>query len=262
VAKRTIQAKHNVLLILLLFVVVSLVVGFFFFKTHDSSFRTISLATTYTGTLPCADCSGLVTTLTLIKQHRNSGSYVLHELYEGKMTTPLVTEGKWKITRGSADNPKAHVLLLLPSDNEEVAYYLIDGETKLTMLNQEKGKIDSPFNETLVSTKAPPQHQYPGLANPASQNCTKVGGTLTMHKHGDGGEYGLCEFEDNMACEEWALFRGQCPVGGVKTTGYDTVEQNYCAWVGGKTLAEPNASCTLPNGNVCKDDALYNGTCQ
>jgi putative hemolysin len=100
------------------------------------------------------------------------------------------------------------------------------------------------------------------LANPASVNCVKKGGTLEIKTNGTGEQYGLCMFEDNMACEEWALFRGDCPVGGIKTTGYDTIEQNYCAWIGGKTLAVPNATCALPDGKVCSDTAVYNGTCQ
>lgn len=99
------------------------------------------------------------------------------------------------------------------------------------------------------------------LANPASVNCEKQGGTLVMKKNGAGGEYGLCVFEDNMACEEWALFRGECPVGGVKTTGYDNVEQMYCAWLGGKTLAVENATCTLPSGKTCGTEAVFNGLC-
>lgn len=100
------------------------------------------------------------------------------------------------------------------------------------------------------------------LANPASVNCKKVGGNLLIETKPDGSQYGLCDFGDNMQCEEWALYRGQCPVGGIKTTGYDTTAEKYCAWVGGKTLAVTDAKCTLPNGHVCADDAAYNGTCQ
>lgn len=97
--------------------------------------------------------------------------------------------------------------------------------------------------------------------NPASRYCLKVGGTVTIRIRGDGRAYGLCQFPDNRACEEWALFRGHCPVGGVKITGFDTIAQQYCAWLGGETLAVPQATCTFPNGRVCNDDALYNGTC-
>ena len=58
-----------------------------------------------------------------------------------------------------------------------------------------------------------------GIANPASVNCINKGGTLSIQKRSDGGEYGICIFEDNRQCEEWALFRGECPVGGKKVTG-------------------------------------------
>jgi putative hemolysin len=99
------------------------------------------------------------------------------------------------------------------------------------------------------------------LANPASVNCGKQGGTLKILKNGSGGEYGLCQFEDNMACEEWALYRGDCPVGGIKTTGFDTVEEKYCAWLGGQTYAVEDATCTLPSGKTCGDKELYNDSC-
>jgi len=107
-----------------------------------------------------------------------------------------------------------------------------------------------------------PSGQPPTLANPASVNCTNKGGTLVIQKRSDGGEYGLCTFEDAYACEEWALFRGECPVGGVRTTGYDTVAQKYCAWVGGQTLAEPNAVCTFADGSTCKTPDLFSGYCR
>ena len=99
------------------------------------------------------------------------------------------------------------------------------------------------------------------IANPASVNCTKVGGNLVMQKDGSGGEYGLCSFEDNKACEEWALFRGDCPVGGRKTTGFDTIDQKYCAWRGGDTLAVKNSVCTFKNGSKCSTTDFYNGKC-
>lgn len=100
------------------------------------------------------------------------------------------------------------------------------------------------------------------LSNPASEYCIKVGGTLESQTRGDGGEYAVCNFEDNQSCEEWALYRRNCPIGGIKTTGYDTPEEIYCVLTGGKTTATPNSSCTLPGGNVCSNSDLYNGKCQ
>jgi putative hemolysin len=99
------------------------------------------------------------------------------------------------------------------------------------------------------------------MANPASSNCLKVGGSVVIDKRGDGGEYGLCYFEDNRACEEWALLRGECPVGGRKTTGFDTIDQKYCAWLGGSTFAVENAICIFKNGRQCSTIELYNGKC-
>src|SRR5262245_52405113 len=41
-------------------------------------------------------------------------------------------------------------------------------------------------------------------ANPASENCVAQGGRLVIETAGDGGEFGVCLFEDNRQCEEWA----------------------------------------------------------
>lgn len=54
------------------------------------------------------------------------------------------------------------------------------------------------------------------IANPASTHCIEVGGSLMIKKGDDGGEYGVCSFKGGRQCEEWALFRGECPVGGIE----------------------------------------------
>ena len=114
------------------------------------------------------------------------------------------------------------------------------------------------------TTKAP----EPGIANPASENCIKQGGTLSIVERGDGGQYGICMFEDNRQCEEWALLRGDCPVGGLKVTGYFTEAARYCAITGGTyaITGESNTdneqgTCTFKNGAVCDVWAYYNGVC-
>lgn len=107
-----------------------------------------------------------------------------------------------------------------------------------------------------------------GMANPASVNCAKQGGTLVIEKRGDGGEFGVCYFEDNRQCEEWALLRGECPVGGVKVTGYLTPAARYCAISGGAYTVTGNSgqddeqgTCTFKNGTSCDVWAYYDGTC-
>lgn len=130
------------------------------------------------------------------------------------------------------------------------------------------------YLSTAVNKKAPQANQdriYPtitptpqksqGLANPASVYCGKQGGTTVIQTNGSGGQYGLCDFGSGMACEEWAMYRGECPIGGIRTTGFDNIQQKYCAWSGGQTLAVQNATCTFKNGKSCSVDAFYNGSC-
>jgi Tol biopolymer transport system component len=106
------------------------------------------------------------------------------------------------------------------------------------------------------------------LANPASANCVKVGGMLAMEQRGDLGEMGVCYFEDNLQCEEWALLRGECPVGGRKVTGYITEAGRFCAITGGEYAItggsnsdNEQGTCTFPNGKTCDAWGYYNGTC-
>jgi putative hemolysin len=105
-------------------------------------------------------------------------------------------------------------------------------------------------------------------SNPAATNCINVGGTPNIETRSDGGEYGVCYFPDNKQCEEWALLRGQCPVGGVKVTGYNTPAARYCAITGGQytiigttNTGEEAGSCTLPSGTVCDAGEYYSGAC-
>ncbi len=115
-----------------------------------------------------------------------------------------------------------------------------------------------------------PQPEGPqiGMANPASQNCIAKGGRLVLETRGDGGQYGVCFFEDNRQCEEWALFNGECPEGGLKVTGYVTKAAQYCVITGGSytITGESNTpneqgTCTYPSGSVCDVWALFNGMC-
>lgn len=48
-----------------------------------------------------------------------------------------------------------------------------------------------------------------GVANPASVYCREIGGELTMVE-GEGGTSGVCK-KDGAECDEWALYRGECP---------------------------------------------------
>ena len=105
-------------------------------------------------------------------------------------------------------------------------------------------------------------------SNPAAANCINVGGTPKTETRPDGGQYGVCYFGDNYVCEQWALMHGECPVGGVKVTGYNTPAARYCAITGGKYVpigttdtGQEAGNCTLPSGKVCDAGDYYNGAC-
>lgn len=53
-----------------------------------------------------------------------------------------------------------------------------------------------------LPTATQPESIRPDIANPASQNCLEQGGTLSLEERGDGGQFGVCCFEDNRQCEE------------------------------------------------------------
>jgi putative hemolysin len=107
-----------------------------------------------------------------------------------------------------------------------------------------------------------------GLTNPASANCIAEGGELRIETAGHG-QYGVCLFEDNRQCEEWALLRRGCPSGGIRVTGYVTPQARYCAIRGGDYVVTregtatttEQGSCTLPGEPPCDALALYDGRC-
>jgi putative hemolysin len=106
------------------------------------------------------------------------------------------------------------------------------------------------------------------IANPASENCVEQGGTVVIEERGDGGQYGVCLFEENRQCEEWAMLRGDCPVGGIKVTGYITDAGRFCAITGGTyevtgsdDSGEELGTCTLADGQTCDAWGYYNGEC-
>ncbi len=115
-------------------------------------------------------------------------------------------------------------------------------------------KVEFPWANNLSG-----QAEWLGLANPASLNCQDKGGQIMM-KENALGQYGVCLFEDNRQCEEWSLFYGYCPEGGVKVTGFEYESEIYCAILGGQTTAG-GSTCVFANGKTCLLDDLYQGRC-
>ena len=113
-----------------------------------------------------------------------------------------------------------------------------------------------------------------GMANPASVNCGKIGGTTDIKTAADGSQYGMCTFPNGTSCEEWALFRNEgcktnvtipatTPVTTAAATGMANPASVNCGKIGGttdiKTAADGSqyGMCTFPNGTSCEEWALF-----
>jgi len=121
-----------------------------------------------------------------------------------------------------------------------------------------------------VSTTSPSTN----IANPASVNCEQKGGRVAIENRRyngqDLGQIGVCYFEDNHQCEEWAMFRGECPVGGYKVTGYITEAGRYCTITGGyyevtkeypAVPADQEQGTCTKGGKICDAWQYYSGEC-
>ena len=103
------------------------------------------------------------------------------------------------------------------------------------------------------------------VANPASSNCISAGGKTQLAEK-DGGQYGICVFPDGRQCEEWAMFRSECPVGGVDLTGLTEKADIYCAITGHEVTAsaDPGVAGTCKINEVqCSAQEYYDtGECK
>lgn len=82
---------------------------------------TNSFIGTYQGTLPCADCEGIKTTLTL----NNDSTYSLKSEYLGKKGETFDENGEFNVT----DN---QVVVLTATSGEKTYYKILNGEVALS----------------------------------------------------------------------------------------------------------------------------------
>lgn len=170
--------------------------------------KTMRVLGTWQGTTPCADCSGIITTLTLYTKAPNDFIDAIYRLNMKYIDRGSFSNyGEWTVLRGMPGNPDATVYQLDPDKPGSGQYYLRVDDDTLQQLDHEMKPIDSKLNFTL---KRIGTSQKAGLANPASVNCVKHGGTLKIVTGKDGGQVGICTFPDGKQCEEWAFLRNQC----------------------------------------------------
>jgi putative hemolysin len=171
--------------------------------------KTMQVMGTWQGTTPCADCSGILTTLTLYIKEPNDYRDALYRLQMKYIDRGSFTKyGSWTVLRGRPGDPNATVYQLDP-DKQGKQYYLRVDDNTLQQLDGDMKPIDSSLNFTLKRIDTS-QSKNIGMPNPASVNCTKRGGTLKIETAKDGGQVGICTFPNGKQCEEWALMRNEC----------------------------------------------------
>lgn len=120
---------------------------------------------TYTGTLPCADCSGIRTTLTLSAQSQlqtGGGTFHLSEEYlaAGNGNQRFDTQGRWLLLRGTPADRDATVYQLTSDGAERVMFFLRVGDQALRLLDRNQREIPSTANYTLTRMTAAPLGRY------------------------------------------------------------------------------------------------------
>ncbi|MDD5726585.1 MAG: DUF333 domain-containing protein [Patescibacteria group bacterium] len=87
-------------------------------------------------------------------------------------------------------------------------------------------KADQPLAETIVQPKTDDKlAQDTALSNPATIYCLQQGGKFNMRKSLDGSTEGLCTLSDNITCEVWAYYKGDCPAGSKRKAETSTSTQ-------------------------------------
>lgn len=124
----------------------------------------VNQGATYTGTLPCADCEGIQTTLTLepAPEDQFGAAYTLSETYLGKSQTPIETTGYW-ILRNSSVFPNARysepiTILVLDLGTPNQRLFRISPDTlTITQLDTDGNATSTSQNVTLTAQGATPR---------------------------------------------------------------------------------------------------------
>jgi uncharacterized lipoprotein NlpE involved in copper resistance len=109
----------------------------------------------YQGVLPCADCQGIRTELTLFEE---DFTYRLVETYLGTPEGDRIfeSEGVWSTVQGTAEKPDARIYQLKPAKAGESRSFLVIDDQQIRQLDREGREIvESQLDYTL--TRKPPR---------------------------------------------------------------------------------------------------------
>jgi putative hemolysin len=99
------------------------------------------------------------------------------------------------------------------------------------------------------------------IPTPPAEYCAKLGAKAAPEKRADGVEIDVCTFEGGRQCEAWALYRLQCPPGGVTVEAGISSAARYCLLRGGKYSSSGKGQCTFDTGRTCDITEYFIGKC-
>lgn len=105
----------------------------------DNSMTSLDWDGTYEGTLPCADCKGIKTIVTLNKDN----TYVAKEVYQGRDSLPVETKGTFEWDKAGQT--------ISFSDKDRHSYFV--GENTLTHLDKDGNKVTGNLKDTYILNK-------------------------------------------------------------------------------------------------------------
>jgi uncharacterized lipoprotein NlpE involved in copper resistance len=108
-------------------------------KTQEAS-----ISATFKANLPCADCSGIESTLIINKDN----TYQRTDVYTGKDVKPYQEKGMWVQVKGIQRDPKATIYQFKANGATTSQNYLMVNDNQLKSLNSQLKEIDSPFDQS------------------------------------------------------------------------------------------------------------------
>lgn len=137
----------------------------------DNSANALDWPGFYTGTLPCADCEGMFTSITLNKDK----TYKRTTTYQGKDSQPFEESGKF-----NWDNTGS--IIMLQGVTNGPSYYQV-GENQLIQLDMQGKKIAGKMADLYILKKAIPQTGESTIAG-KKWKLTELNGTAVLNTSG------------------------------------------------------------------------------
>lgn len=121
--------------------------------------NSLKASTVYEGILPCADCSGIQTTLKIYHGDgtMESHKFELTRIYKGKGDGKIMKQtGNFNLERGLGDDPNGTIYVLnwdKPESQQLFYGYNAANPNKIYLLNNKREKIKSDLNYSLDAKK-------------------------------------------------------------------------------------------------------------